>query len=133
MTMSDMSPDRSDQIGETLFHLAELANADPQEKAGDSKTETEARPIEAALAAEQAPAEAVDDADHGVERIEKTPLVRHDGGTEAHRRHIKAKLHDEWNDVAEIPIFDVEGRDPEADAQARRESNGREHRQQQNL
>ena len=48
-------------------------------KRDDAEAQQEARPVELALAAEQAPAEAVDDADHGVEAVEK----RHCSGTTA--------------------------------------------------
>ena len=124
---------RSDQIGKALFHLPELADAQPQEKAGDTEAEPEAGQIELAFTAEQAPAKSVDDADHRIEGISKTPLLRNDAGAEADRRHIEAELHDERNDVAKIAILDVERRDPHADTEAGHERDGREHRQQQNL
>ena len=124
---------RSDQIGKALFHFPELADAQPQEKAGDAEAEPEAGPIELAFAAEQAPAKPVDDADHRIEGISKTPLIRDDARAEPDRRHIEAQLHDERNDVTEIPILDVERRDPHADTEAGHERDAREHRQQQNL
>ena len=133
--MSDMidGQRRSDQIGEALFHFSELADAEPQEEAGDAEAEPKAGQIELAFAAEQAPAKSVDDADHRIEGIKQAPLLRDDAGAEADRRHIETELHDERNDVAEIAILDVERGDPQADPEAGHERDGREHRQQQNL
>src|SRR5438270_4691666 len=86
-----------------------------------------------AFTTEHAPAETVDDTDHRIERIRKSPLLWNDAGAKPHRRDIEAQLDNEWNDVTEIPVFDVERRDPHPDAEARDERNGGEHRQQQDL
>ena len=46
--------------------------------ADDAEAEQEARQIDGACAAEDAPAEAIDDADHRIEAVQKPPLLRHD-------------------------------------------------------
>src|SRR5690348_9659868 len=102
MTMSDMvlhGGRLSNQVGETLFHPPELPNAEPHEKAGDAKAEPKARPIKLAFTAEQAPAKSIYDADHRIEGIEKAPPLRNDARAEADRRHVKAQLHNERNNV----------------------------------
>src|SRR3954469_8090185 len=119
MTMSGIS----DQIGEAFFCSAKLADAKPQKENRYEKAQTEARPIEAALTAEQAPTKTINHANHGIERIEKPPFLRHDIGAKANRRDVKAKLHDERNDVTEVPIFYVERGNPDPNAEARTESN----------
>ena len=88
MTVSDMLQIRS---AKRLFRLAELADAEPKEKAGHGEAEPKSRPIDPALAAKQAPAEPIDDADHRIEGIEEPPLTRNDVGAEAHRRHVQAR------------------------------------------
>src|SRR6516162_2977661 len=129
MTRSDMGLDRqrrSEEIGKAFFHLPELAAAQPQEKPGDGKAEAEAGQIELAFTAEQAPAKSVDHSDHWIERIKKAPLIRDDAGAETDRRNIESQLHYERNNVAEIPILDVERRDPHADPKTGHEHNARE-------
>ena len=105
---------RSDQIGEAFFRLAETADAEPQKKSGNGDAQRETRQIELALAAEDAPAEAVDDADHRIEGIEQPPLLRDDARAEADGRDIEPELHDERNDIAEIAVLDVERGDPQS-------------------
>src|SRR5207245_1889083 len=65
----------SDEIREASFHLPEDAHAEPEHDRGDADAEREAGPVKLARA-EDAPAEAVDDADHRVERIEEPPFLR---------------------------------------------------------
>src|SRR6516165_3126985 len=116
-----------------VFHFSELSDAQPQKKPGDSETKNEAGPIEPGVAPEQTPAKSINNADHRIEGIDQTPLVRDNAGTESNRRHIEAQLHNERDNVAKIPILDVERGDPHAHTQAGHERNAGEHRQQQNL
>ena len=88
------------------------------------------RQVELAFTAEEAPAKSIDHTDHRIEGVDKSPLLGNDTGAEPDRRYIEAKLHDERNDIAEVAIFDVEGRDPHADSKAGYERDGREYRQQ---
>src|SRR5579884_1378128 len=101
----------SDQVREAFFGSAEIGDADPQEENDDAEADDKARPIKRALSAEHAPAEAVDDADHGIEAVPKAPGRRHDVAREAHRRNVEPELHDERDYVAKISVFDIERRD----------------------
>src|SRR5262249_36769945 len=58
--------------------------------------------------AENAPAKAVDDADHRIEAIQESPLLRYHRAGEADRRNIHAKLHNERDDVTEIAVFNIQ-------------------------
>src|SRR5882762_9479806 len=116
MMVLDMEIARSEQIDKTLFHFPELADSQPHEKGGYGHAEPDAGQIELALPAEQAPAKPVNDANQGIQGINKPPFVRNDARAKADRRPVKAQLHDERNDVAKIPILDVECRDPHADS-----------------
>src|SRR4051812_3056638 len=124
---------RSEQIDKALLHLPELPNTQPHKEAGGTEAKREARQIELALTAEQAPAKSIDHAHKWIEGVNQTPLIRDEVRAEADRRYIKPQLHDERNDVTEIPILDVERRDPYADTEACHERDRRECRQQQNL
>jgi hypothetical protein len=104
----------SNQVREAFFHFSELPDAEPEEEGGDDKAEAESGPVDGGLAAEEAPAEAIDDADHGVERIKQTPLFWDDVGAEADWGDVETELNDEGNDEAEIPVFDIQGCEPEA-------------------
>ena len=102
----------SDQVSEALFHLAELADTQPEEEDDQEPAEQEAGQVQAGFTAKDGPAEAVDDADDRVEGIQQTPRIRHNGRAEAHRRHVQAKLHNERDDVAKVAVFDVQRGDP---------------------
>ena len=51
-------------------------------------------------------------ADHRIEGVQKTPLIRNDTRAEPNRRYVQAQLNNEGNDVAEVPVFDVERGNP---------------------
>src|SRR5437868_4670217 len=78
----------SDQVRKAALDAAEGSDADPQEGRRDREAEREARQIDWAFAAHDAPAEAVDDADHGIEVVQQTPLLGHDRALKADRRDI---------------------------------------------
>ena len=126
-------PEPSDQVGETLFDLAKLADAEPGEEQSDAPTEPETVAVERRFAADNDPAKAVDNADHGVEGVEVLSLFRNDLGTEAERGDVKPELDDEGVDVTEIAVFDVEGSDPEASAKTGEKSHDDEERQGEDL
>src|SRR5947207_15099802 len=96
----------SDQIREVALGAAEIGSAEPQEQRDDCEAEDKAGQIEPAIAAEHAPAEAVDHADHRVEAVPDPPLFGHDGAGEPDRRHVETELHDERNDKAKTAVFD---------------------------
>src|SRR5258708_15692870 len=98
----------SQQIGEAALGAAEIADAEPKEQGDHSQAQHETRQIERALAAEEAPAEAVDDPDNRVEAVPEAPALRHDCTRKPDRRDVKAELNDEGDDEAEIAILDVE-------------------------
>jgi len=89
--------------------------------------------MERRLAAQQAPAETIDDADHRVKRIEQAPFLRHDAAAETDWRDVKPELHDERNDVTEVAILNVEGAEPEAGAESAGKGQGHERRQEQQV
>ncbi len=91
-----------------------MPDAEPQEKGGDGEAEAEGGPVDGGLATEEAPAEAVDDADHRVEGIEEAVLLRDDAGTETDRGDVETELNNKGDDEAEIPVFDIQGGEPEA-------------------
>ena len=80
----------------------------------------EGRPVDAALPAQEAPAETVYDSHHRIERIEEAKPLRNDAALESDRRDIKAELDHERDNETEIAILDHEGGDPQADSRARR-------------
>lgn len=57
-----------------------MADAEPEEEGDEAPAQDEAGPVDLGLAAEDGPAEAVDDADHGVEGVEQPPLLGDDAG-----------------------------------------------------
>lgn len=102
------------KVRKALLHLPKIPDAEPEEECGDRHADAEALGIERGVAAEDAPAEAINDADHGIEGIEQAPFLWDDTAGEADRRNVKAELHDERDDITEIPVFHIERGDPEA-------------------
>ena len=109
------------QIGKGFFRFPEAGDAQVKEDGNDDQAEEKAGEVEGAVSAEETPAEAVDNPHHGIEAVEEAPLFRDDVAAEAHGGDVEAELDDEGDDVAEIPIFDVEGGDPESRAEAGQE------------
>src|SRR4030095_10295384 len=56
------------------------------------------------LASEERPAEAVDDADHWIQRIDEPPLWRNYLAQKTHWRDVQAKLDNKRNDEAKVPV-----------------------------
>jgi hypothetical protein len=104
----------SNQVREAFFHFGELPDAEPEGEGGDVKAEAESGQIDGGLAAEGAPAEAVDDADHGVKGVEEAILIGDNARTEPNGGDVKTKLNDEGDDEAEMAVFDIQGGEPEA-------------------
>jgi len=75
----------SDQIRKGLLHLPELGNTQPKEEGNDNETEGKARPVDGAVAAQNAPAETVDDPHHRVKTVEQPPPVWNHAAAKAHR------------------------------------------------
>src|SRR5216684_4274039 len=95
-------------IRKRSFRPAKVPNTGDQKQRHKTAGQQECRPPEGAFAAEQGPAEAVDDADHWVQCIQHPPFFRNDGTAEADGGHVKPELHDEWNDVTEVAVLDIE-------------------------
>ena len=117
------------QICKSFFHPAETGDAQPEEESDDSKAEHEAGQINRTVAAEDAPAEAVDDPHHGIEAVKQPPLLRNDLAAESNRRNIKTELHNKGDNIAEIPVFNIECRNPETGSQAGQQGKDYEDRQ----
>src|SRR5579864_2034783 len=129
MTVSLMS----DHVRKAALDAPEGADAEPQEEGGDGHAEQEARQIDRAVAADDAPAEAVDDADHRIEVVEQPPLFRDDRAGETDRRDIEAELQREGDDKTEVAIFYDDCRSPDRRPEARQHDQQDEQGQQQDL
>src|SRR5262249_24910476 len=101
--------------------LPEPMDPEPKKKRGHADTHCQARRMKFALPAQDAPAEPINDSHHRIEGIQQTPLLWHHTRTEADRRHVKPELHDERDDIAEVPILDVESSDPQGRTDASKE------------
>src|SRR5258708_36892079 len=84
----------SQQIGEAALGAAEIADAEPKEQGDHSQAQHETRQIERALAAEEAPAEAVDGPANRVEAVPKALTLRHACTRTPDRRDGKAELNE---------------------------------------
>src|SRR5207248_7624159 len=77
-------------------------------------------------AAGDGPAEAVNDAGHGIEAVEPAPARGHEGRSIGHGRGKHPEGDDEGDDVANVAIKRVERGEPEADAESREEREKKE-------
>jgi len=114
----DIGHDALDQIGKGFFRFPEAGDAQVEGEGDDDQTEKEAGKVKGAVSAQEAPAEAVDYPHHGIDVVEEAPLFRDDVAAEADRRDIEAELDHEGDDIAEVPVFDVQGGDPQSGAEA---------------
>ncbi len=121
------------KICKGFFRLAEVGYAQIEEKGNDGEAEQETGHVNGAVAAEDAPAETVDHAHYRIEAVKQSPLLRNNLAAESYRRNIKTKLHDKGDDIAEIPVFHIERRNPETGSQAGQQGQDDEERQQQHL
>src|SRR5690348_1704347 len=115
MTVSLMS----DHVRKAALDASEGADTEPQEERRDAEAEQEARQIDRTLAADDAPAEAVDDADHRIEVVEQPPLFGHHRAREPDGRDIETELQREGNDKAEVAILHDDRRCPDRRSEAR--------------
>src|ERR1019366_5607420 len=106
--MTRSPPLMSQEVRKCAFRFAEVPDAERQKGRYDAEAQEEARQIELALAAQQAPAEAVDHAHRRIQAVKHPPFFRDHGARIAHRRNIKAKLQYEGNDIPEGTILYVE-------------------------
>ena len=73
----------------------------------------------AVAGAEQRPARPLDDADHGVEGVQRAPRFVDQAARVGDRRREQPDLEEERHDVADVSVADVECRKPHADAERR--------------
>jgi len=106
------------QIRKGFFHLPETGNSQKEKESNNGKAYQEARKIKWAFRAENAPAETVNHARHGIETVNQSPLFRNHLAGEAHRRNIKTKLHDKWDNITKIVVFYIQGGNPKTWSQA---------------
>src|SRR5262245_48883375 len=81
-----------EQIRKAAFGTPEVNDAKPQEESSDAEAHKEARHVKLALAAQQTPTEAVNNADHGIQAVPEPPGLRHDGARESNRGNVETKL-----------------------------------------
>ena len=67
------------------------------------------------IAPQHTPTEAIDDPDHGIQRVEEAILVRDDGAQKTNWRNIKPKLNGERDDEPKIAVLHHQSRHPQAD------------------
>jgi len=58
----------------------------------------------------------------GFEAVKQSPVFRDDFAAESYGRNVKTELHHKRDDIAEIPVFHVKRRNPEAGSQAGQQS-----------
>jgi len=108
-------------IRESLLGLAKIPDAANAQREGNADTDEKARRPDAALTAEQGPAESVDDAYHGVKRVKQPPPGGNHAAAEADGGNVKAELNDEGDNVTEIAVLDIQRGKPEPHAERRSE------------
>ena len=106
-----------DEIGERAFGFAEVGDPGEEEGERGDGREGEAWPEEGRGSGEEAEAEAIDDADDGIEGIEEAPLGGDERALESDWGEVEAELDDEGDDIAEVAKFDHEGGDPDPEAE----------------
>ena len=98
-----------------------------------ARLKQEAGKVNGTVAAEDAPAEAIDHPHHGIEAVKQSPLLRDNLAAESYRRNIKTELHYKRDNIAEIPVFYIEGRNPETRPQTGQQGQDDKERQQQHV
>ena len=106
-----------DEVGERAFGFAEVSDPGEEEGERGDGGEGEAWPEEGWGSGEEAEAEAIDDADDGIEGIEEAPLGGDERALESDWGEVEAELDDEGDDIAEVAKFDHEGGDPDPEAE----------------
>ena len=65
-----------DQIRKALLHLAELADAPPQQDASDPDAHIDTGHKELKIATQNTPPESIDHTNHRIDGIQQSPLLR---------------------------------------------------------
>src|ERR1041384_5265347 len=116
-----------DDVHKTSLGPSEVPEATKTDDRGQKDGGQNAGPPKIDLAAQERPAETVDDADHGIARIKEAPVFRNFIAAETHRRHVKTELDDERNYVSKISVLYVERRKPESGTERSSERNCDKH------
>jgi hypothetical protein len=106
----------SNDIRESALGFAEVANAGGENDGHGHQGKSETLLGGGRVTARDRPTEAVDYANHGIERLQRSPFFRNDRAAEANRRNLETELHNERNDVAEVAIFHIKCSQPDARA-----------------
>src|SRR5215213_5225145 len=122
---------RSDDIGKGSFHPPEVEDATEGERKRGTRRHREDRSRRGAP--EQRPSESVDDPDHRVEAVDRPPRGRNQAARVHDRRGEQPQLREKWQHVPNVPVLDVEGRQPESHAQRRDERQQHERNHDQGL
>src|SRR5438046_197549 len=117
-----------DTVGNGGLHAVEkekAAEKNESDGTGGSKQEQAG----GLAAAGDSPAEAVNDAGHGIEAIEPAPARGHERGCVGNGRGEHPEGDDEGDDIPDVAVERVEGGEPEADAESgeerEKEKNGK--------
>ena len=118
--MSGLTTDLNN-IGKGLFTIAKIKDTGDQDER-DNGGRGEQHGDRRNRRMEDRPAEALDDAGHGVEQsVSKTILRRDEGAGVNDRRGKKETLDEEGDNIANVTKFNVERGEPEPDAEGKGE------------
>src|SRR5258707_3825868 len=127
---SGMRPERLsgpglDSVGNGGLHAIEEEEAAEDDESDDGAG-SEKQEAGGLAAASDGPAEAVNDACHGVEAVEPAPARRDESGRIGDGRGEHPELDEERDDVFDVAIESVESGKPEADTESGEEREGQE-------
>jgi len=110
-------PGKSDPVGNGGLHAIE--EKQPAEKdESDSEGGSEKNEAGRLAVSGDGPAEAVNDASHGIETVKPAPAFGNERRRVSHRRSKHPELDEERNDVANVAIKSVQSRKPQAHAES---------------
>src|SRR5262250_1760582 len=104
-----------DAVGNGGLHAVEEENA-AEEHERHSACGREQRQAGSLAAPRDGPAEAVNNAGHGIKAVEPAPASGNERGSVGDGRSKHPEGDDERDDVADVAVERVEGREPQADA-----------------
>src|SRR5215472_1814495 len=105
-----------DAIGNGRLHAIEEEDA-AEEDEGDREGGSEKKQVRSVPATSDGPAEAVNDAGHGVETVKPAPASGDEGGRISDGRGEHPELDEKGHDVPDVAVKGVERREPKANTQ----------------
>lgn len=99
----------------------------------DRRRQPERRLLDEALAPQDAPPEPVDHPHHRVEGIPEPVSFRDHIRGEPHRGEVQPELHQERNDVSEVAVLHIQGREVDPHAEGGKEGKQQEEGQQEQI